>query len=291
VEKAEKRDLSFYRGREAAVATKHGKEDVSGPPMAPLGLHLRVPRDLDTDALGTFTGEVPRVGTPLEVALRKARMGMRATGLPLGLANEGSFGPHPEVPFLAGDHEILLFIDDALGIQVYEETFTSETNFAHCTVARGDDLDDFLRRVHFPGHGLIVRPNSPPQPSELLFKGITTWPDLVAAVGRCARASSDGCAHVETDMRAHMNPTRQRVIATLADRLARRLTTRCPSCGTPGWGRVGVVRGLPCEVCGSETDWVREEIHGCPRCPLRRTEPRSDGLHAANPAHCPWCNP
>lgn len=283
--------LHPYQGREAVLCTKHGKEQVIAPPlMAGVGLKLRVPDDVDTDTLGTFTREVPRIGTAREVALRKARLGMAAAGLPLGLANEGSFGPHPHLVFVPGDHEILLFVDDEMGIQVVEETISAETNFAHQDTTTVEDLGDFLKRVRFPSHGLIVRPNSGLEP-ELLFKGITTARILRDAVDRCARASEDGLAHVETDMRAHMNPMRQSVLRDLAVRLARRLASRCSQCGAPGWGLVDVVRGLPCEVCGGETDWVREEVYGCPRCPLRHNRPRSDGRHHADAENCPWCNP
>ncbi len=280
-----------YRGREAVLSTKHGKELVIGPPlMARLGLRLRVPLDLDTDTLGTFTGEVPRIGTPGEVALRKARLGMAATGLPLGLANEGSFGPYPLAPFVPGDHEVLTFLDDELGIQVTEELSTAETNFAHQVVREADALDDFLRRVRFPSHGLIVRPNARAQ-AAMIFKGITTVQVLAEAVARCTEASADGLALVETDMRAHLNPTRQTVLRDLAERLSLRLASPCSQCGAPGWGLVGVVRGLPCELCGWETDWVREEIHGCARCRLRRRRPRSDGRRFADAENCPRCNP
>lgn len=282
---------SVYQGRAVVCATKHRKEQIIGPLMARLGLRICVPMDLDTDALGTFSGEVPRLGSPHEVVVRKARLGMISMGLPLGLASEGSFGPHPAVPFVAGDHEILAFVDDGLGIQVTEELFSSETNFAYQVVAGIDGCRDFLRRARFPSHGLILRPNAGSPPWPLLVKGITTWAEFVDAMRRCAQASSDGLVHVETDMRAHMNPTRQRVIGILAERLARRLATRCPSCAAPGWGLVGVVRGLPCAVCGGATDWVRQEIHGCPLCQCKQTIPRSDGRHVADAAHCPWCNP
>lgn len=285
------RSIHPYRGREAVLSTKHGKERACAPPLAAsVGLKLRVPDGLDTDTLGTFTGEVPRIGTALEVALRKARLGMARAGLPLGLANEGSFGPHPQLMFVPGDHEILLFVDDEMGIQVVEETLSAATNFAHKETATVEDLGDFLKQARFPSHGLIVRPNSGLQPG-LLFKGITTPPLLAEAVERCAKASEDKLAHVETDMRAHVNPMRQSVLRDLADRLAQRLAARCSQCGAPGWGVVDVVRGLPCEGCGQETDWVREEIYGCPRCELRHNRPRSDGRRHANARDCPLCNP
>ena len=235
------------------MSTRHGKEQSIAPPLAAhLGMRVRVPADLDTDRLGTFTGEVARVGTPLEVARRKARLGMTATGLPLGLANEGSFGPHPSLPFIPADHELLLFVDDERGIEVAEETLSVDTNFANTTVAAAAELEaEFLQRARFPSHGLIARPQAGSEGAPLI-KGITTPAALRDAVARCAQASSDGMAHLETDMRAHMNPTRQAVLRGLAEQLAHRLATRCAACGTPGWGVVGVVRGLPCEQCGHE---------------------------------------
>ena len=280
-----------YHGKDAVLSTKHGKERaVASPLMEAVGIRLCVPHNLDTDALGTFTGDIPRVGTVLEVALRKARLGMAATGLPIGLAREGSFGPHPGVGWIPADAETLLFVDDEMGIQVTESILSQTTNFAYETCVDADELDQWLHKVHFPSHGLFVRPNSGLQPN-LLFKGLTSRMALREAVKRCAQASADGSAHVETDMRAHMNPTRLQVIAELAQRLGRRLATPCPECGTPGWGLVGVAPGLPCELCGLPTDGVREEIHGCPRCPLQQQRPRSDGKQTAYAGDCKWCNP
>ena len=249
-----------------------------------------MPPELDTDILGTFTGEIERHGTPREVALRKARLGMSATGASLGLASEGSFGPHPSVPLVPADHELLAFVDDELGTEVVESVLSLHTNFAHHSAITLADLQDLVVRAHFPSHGLIVRPNSGLQP-DLLFKGITDIGALQEAVERCSSASGDGLAHVETDMRAHMNPTRMRVIGELAERMSRRLATLCPQCATPGWGVVDVVRGLPCESCGYETGLVRAEVHGCPRCEHRQIHPRSDGLRVASAGDCTECNP
>lgn len=280
-----------YRGRKAALATKHQKERIFEQPLrAAVGIKLCVPDDLDTDLLGTFSGEVERHGTPREVALRKARLGMQATGLTLGLASEGSFGPDPRLPFVPADHELLAFVDAELGIEVVEQILSPNTNFAHETARTFEDLKDFLTRAYFPSHGLIVRPNSGLQPG-LLFKGITEFEALKEAVKRCASTSVDGLAHVETDMRAHMNPTRRQVLQEVALQLGRRLATLCPECLTPGWGLIDVTRGLPCEWCGGETQLVRTEIHGCTRCDHRESYPRGDGLRVASPRDCSWCNP
>ncbi|SMC05894.1 hypothetical protein SAMN00768000_2515 [Sulfobacillus thermosulfidooxidans DSM 9293] len=280
-----------YHGQKVALATKHEKEHVVGPPLQEIvGLEVCVPPHLDTDVLGTFSGEIPRNGTPAEVVIQKARMGMDALGLPLGLASEGSFGPHPQLLFVPGHHELLAFVDDRLGIEVTEQILSTETNYAHIEAHHVDDVTDFLQRAQFPSHGLIVRPNSGFS-SGLLFKGIINLEDLKKAIEQCRSASEDGLAHVETDMRAFMNPSRQRVLHELAIKLAHRLASLCPHCRTPGWGKVDVVRGLPCAWCGEETLLVRGEIFGCALCDYRETHPRSDGLEVAPPDNCPWCNP
>ena len=285
-------NADHYCGRKAALATKHGKERAIARPLrAGLGLTVTVEEDIDTDVLGTFTGEIERVGTPREVAIRKARMGMEASDLPLGLANEGSFGPHPFIPFFtASDHEILAFVDDNLGITVVEAYLTEHTNFDHWRARTIGDLDAFLKRAEFPSHALIVRPNDGLKHG-LIFKGITDIKTLEDAVNRCAAASADGAAHVETDMRAHVNPARRKVIRRAAFRLARRLSTHCPSCGSPGWGRVGSEKGLPCGYCHTPTEMIKHEIFGCPKCDHKEIKPPSDGREYAEQGQCPYCNP
>ncbi len=286
-------DPSPYRGRTAVMATKHQKEVVIGPPLSTaLGLALYVPPNLDTDALGTFTGEIPREGPPRSVAVRKARMGMEAAHMSLGLANEGSFGPFPSWPMVPADHEILVFLDDDLGIEVVEQWLSPETNFASVAVHPddADELTEFLGRVKFPGHGLIVRPHSGLREG-YLWKGIVDPAVLRDAVARAAAASQDGMAYVETDMRSHMNPSRQQVLATLAARLGERLAAACPACGAPGWGLIDVVRGLACESCGAATPLVKAEVFGCGRCSHQESNPPAHGLAAAPAGDCEWCNP
>lgn len=92
--------MNHWAGRQAVIGTMHGKEAVIGPRLSALGLTSLVPENFDTDRFGTFTGEVKRVGTQLEAARQKARAAMAATGAPIGVASEGSFGPHPAIPFL-----------------------------------------------------------------------------------------------------------------------------------------------------------------------------------------------
>lgn len=283
--------MSPYRDRQASLATQHGKQRaIAAPFLRILGIGIVTPRGLDTDALGTFSGEVERRGTPLEACLEKARLGMAASGLPFGLANEGSFGPHPLVPFIPGGVEIMTFVDDENGLVISESLIAEKTNYGHREARRLDDIEDWLPLVGFPSHALIVRPKSPDR-AEPAEKGLVDLDRLGAAIARAAGRSEDGLALVEPDMRAHLNPMRMASIRKLAVRLARRLATPCPICAAPGWGQTGTVKGLPCEDCTAPTGLVQFRVFRCGSCGHRAETPRPDGLQRASSQYCPECNP
>lgn len=282
---------SAYAGRRAALATMHAKERALGWPLrTALGLELVVPSGLDTDQLGTFSGEVPRPASARSVAEQKARLGMQAAGTDLGLASEGSFGPHPLIPFAPAGLELLAWIDAARDLCVIEELFVEKTNYAMERCTRWDALLGFAARAGFPGHALIIRPAGDTDP-QLLRKGLTTPAQLREAFDLLHGASPDGAVLVETDMRAHLNPTRMRSLRRLAAKLARRLRNHCPACACPGFGRTGISRGLPCAACATPTALALHELHSCPRCALQLNVPRPDGKTRAEPQHCPACNP
>jgi len=280
-----------YAGRSAVLATMHGKARAVAPAFAQrVGLNVVETAGLDTDALGTFSGETPRRGTMLETAVAKARLGMAATGLRLAIASEGSFGPHPQIPFLPAGIELMVFVDADRGWVIHESMIAERTNFAHLVSAPGAPLDTFLAQVGFPQHALMVRPNAGER-AAAWAKGIADRGDLDRAVAAAAAASADRCALIETDMRAHRNPTRMDALAGLATRLALRLAAQCPACSAPGWGRIDVTRNLPCELCGLPTHVIAAEIFGCAVCSHRESQPRPDGMVVAQAMHCDACNP
>jgi hypothetical protein len=282
--------ISSYVGKTIVLATKHEKERaVSHAFRRHLGANIAV-ADVDTDRLGTFSGEVERKGNPVEVALKKAKLGIRASGLPLGLANEGSFGPYSAVPFANVDMEILAFVDKDLGIEIVEQTESFMTNLTFCTARVGDNIEEFLKRARFGSHALVVRPNDGDK-FATIFKGIQKVSDLESAIEKCCALSPDGKAHLETDMRAHMNPTRMKVIRKLGYQMAKRLCRRCSDCSAPGWGLVDVEAGLPCSWCGLPTPLVFKEIYRCARCGHEEKKRRADGKESADAQHCPDCNP
>lgn len=297
---------SPFAGARVALATMHGKAEALAPAMATLGATLVVAQGIDTDALGTFSGEVPRTQPPLETAVAKARLAMRATGLPLGIATEGSFGPDPVIGLVPLHREIIVLVDERRGIVVSEQLHSHETNFAGCWLSAKDiradgvpadaadglcGLDEAqLQRWGFPEHALIVR-SEPFGPGAAVRKGIVDRVTLERAIRDCLAASGEGRVRVETDMRAHLNPTRMRNIALLAERLVERLRRPCPQCQAPGFGKQDVVLGLPCGGCGAPTSSVLAEVYGCPACGHRQERPRSDGRSFADPTYCDDCNP
>lgn len=286
-----------YSGQVVALATRHGKERVIGRALLwGLGAELLHVSSVDTDALGSFCGTVPRQGDALDACIAKAKAALREGGTELAIASEGSFGPHPHVPFLAAGVECMVFLDQQRGLTIREQLLARRTNFAHRPVSAPSpggpepELARWLEQVGFPRHALIVRPQGG-ETSGAVEKGLCSWDALERALQRAAATSSDGLALLETDMRAHCNPTRMASIRALAFRLVRRIATPCPACLSPGWGMVGQRPGLGCGACGLPTELVLAEEWACEVCSYREERPRRDGLLAADPGQCGWCNP
>ena len=280
--------VRFYSGRQVALLTRHGKERVIAPVLgSALGCGVEHVSGYDTDQLGTFTREIPRVGTQIEAARSKARIGMDLSGLALGVASEGSFGPDPVVGIFPWNVEMLVWIDDALGIEV-TGVAAGKTNFAHRLATSWEEAEVFARDTGFPGHGLVVRPQGELDPR--IRKGLDDWPALRAAFQWACDQADNHSAFLETDVRAHLNPTRMEMIRLAAVDLAARLNTLCPACGLPGYWLVERVAGLPCADCGAPTGETCAGIHACLKCTQRERRERQDQMHA-DPARCENCNP
>lgn len=277
-----------YRGRRLALLTQHGKERVIAPVLEPaLGCRVERVAGYDTDALGTFTRETPRAGTQLEAARRKARIGMELSALPLGLASEGSFGADPFAGVLPWNLELVILLDDGHGIEVIG-TAQAHAMSGHVLAATWDEAAAFARRAGFPAHHLVVRPERADHPR--FSKGIRRWAGLEAAFRSAAALSAGGRAFIETDLRAHANPTRRGNIRRAAEDLLAKLCSLCPACGTPGYGIVERIGGLPCADCGEPTREVRAERWGCLKCDHGHLRERTD-RRAADPGRCDQCNP
>jgi hypothetical protein len=210
-------------GALVALPTRHGKEQAIAPAFRThLDAIVRV-ADVDTDALGTFTGDVARPLGQAETAIEKARRGMTASGLSFAIASEGSYRPEGAMFTGCRNIEMLTLVGRHLAMPVTEISVDVESNFSHINIGaagyRSAAFWDFLAGAGFPEHALVVVPHGPiGRPP--VTRGIRSLDDLGVAVEAAMSASGVGLAHVETDMRAHMNPTRMRAITLLAERLA-----------------------------------------------------------------------
>jgi hypothetical protein len=272
--------MSEYRNRPVALLTRHGKERVIAPAFRDvLGAQIVHTDAFDTDLFGTFTGEIAREGTQRDAARRKAEQGMALTGLPLGVANEGSFGPSP-FGFGSWNVEIALFLDRERGIEVAGVAQGPASDRSVCA-RTGHDVDAFAASVGFPAQGIVVR-----GADGSLAKDVR---DVDALRGAFSRARAHGDVTLETDLRAHANPTRMARIAEAALDLARRLATPCPECAAPGFGPQRVETGLPCCACATPSSLTRAVISCCVACAAESRTAADEPC--ADPTWCPRCNP
>jgi hypothetical protein len=276
----------MFRNRELVVATMHQKEKVIAPILeSKIGAVCRVSNQLNTDLLGTFSGEVVRVDTPVEAAKKKCLQAMELSGCDLAVASEGSFGPHPYIPFISCDEEILFFYDKKNNLEIVAREISLETNFAKEEVKTLEQLQAFTARVLFPSHGLIVKDAH----QNIIEKGITEEKRLNELF---IEASERGLTiWLETDMRALYNPTRMSVIEKTTYKLVELLKSTCPKCSYPGFTVVQVVPGLPCQSCHMPTKSVLKHIYKCKNCTYEEEKYFPNHKKAEDAMYCDFCNP
>lgn len=275
-----------YCGEKALLATQHGKGVAVAPAFhGVLGMHVEE-FEVDTDSLGTFTGEIERVGTPKEVVIAKARLAMAKSGAPYAIASEGSVGVDPYIPFINSDIEHMAFIDELRGFSLVETIRSTEILAQTIRVQSDTALEEFLSKADFPNHKLIIR--SLETPITFSIKGIESHAQLKSALSEALKNFPQ--VIVESDLRAHCSPSRMANISQAARRLALRLSNLCPECTTPGWGVVSHLKGLPCSDCGEiSEEALRVEIMGCVKCSFTQ-EGKILG-EAIDPGRCDLCNP
>lgn len=284
--------IDLFRGRLGAIATMHRKEAAMADRLQQgLAIKTMVPSNFNTDAFGTFTRDVPRAGTQIEAARRKAKAALEMTGATLAFASEGTFGPHPSLPFLPCNRELVLLLDLDHGLELVGEAVSTETNFRHQRITQVEDAVAFAKSIGFPDHGLVVRVDPDTGMEAPIRKGIVSEAELVEAVEWAIATAPNHTAHVETDMRAMMNPTRMKVIAEATEDLLRRVHQTCPQCDAPGFDVTRQLPGLPCELCGFPTGLVHTSIYQCRQCGFQHELLFPYGNSTADPGQCSYCNP
>lgn len=280
-----------WAGRTAVLATMHGKEAAIAPVLARFtGLRVVVPDGFDSDRFGTFSRDIPRAGSALDAARAKIAAGFACRpDATVGLASEGSFGPHPALPFVPLGTELVLLVDRTHGLEL------AGWHRAPAPYARGERVTSLeaahalAARMGFPAQGLIAMAmaDGAPAPRHGLHKALDTPTALDAAVAH--ELAARGEAWLETDLRAHRCPRRMRRIRRAALALVRAWRSRCPACARPGFMPATSVPGLPCGWCRHPTALPLAHRLHCDGCGHAAEQPVRQAL--ADPAHCDHCNP
>ena len=280
--------LERFENRKLLIATKHGKESVIAPLLEKrLGVTCFTDPNLDTDVLGTFSGEIERESDPVSTLRKKCLWAMERNNCDLAVASEGSFGPHPTIFFANSDDEFLILIDHRHGLEILVREISTETNFNGSDINSEQELLEFAEKSRFPTHALILRPAK--SDNRHIAKGITTLEELKRAY--TAIRQEFKTVFAETDMRAMYNPSRMAVIARAAQKLVDKIESTCPQCQTPGFGVVEARQGLKCALCGLPTRSTLSYIYQCQKCAFEEEKSYPHGKTAEDPRHCDYCNP
>ena len=283
---------SWFAGRTLAIATMHHKEKAIAPLLTErLGVEVMIPQGFNTDQFGTFTRDIKRRGTQIETARQKIEAVLQLTGADLAIASEGSFCPHPSLPWITCDREILVLRDQTHNLEFVGQVISEKVNHQYQTVRDWPSVLAFAEQVGFPKQGLVMMATPHSTDSQAIFKGITQESALKNAFETLMARSTTGEIHLETDLRALFNPTRMQVIAETTQALIQILEKSCPQCACPGFSVTRQQPGLPCGWCSTPTSLILFELYECQRCQFSEERYFPQQMQVADPAYCGFCNP
>lgn len=282
--------LELFRGRDLVIATMHGKERVIAP-LVERYLEVRTllpPRSFDSDRFGTFTRDVKRAGDQWEAARMKALVAMDLAGCDLAVASEGGFTPDPSIPFAVSNLELVLLVDRKNGYECAGTCRVLNTNACGQYVESVQEAVEVARGLGFPAHGVIVRRT---ETSNDLNKDLATMIEFERVVRKLFARPFTRRIYLETDLRAHRNPTRMAVIEQATRDLLKNIASLCPECSAPGFAPIASESGLRCSRCRMPTQASAQEVYACGRCHTRVKKSLADEGLKADPAACAYCNP
>lgn len=280
--------MQMFQNRKLLIATKHQKEIVIAPILeTELGVRCFVDNAFDTDTLGTFSGEIDRLLDPVSTAREKCLQAMKKNNCHLGIASEGSFGPHPSMFFIPADDEIIIFIDTLNNIEIVVREISTSTNFNGKEIRNQEELFEFAHRVDFPNHGIILRKSK--EENTDIHKGIIDKEILEKTFNLLY--SRYNVVYAETDMRAMYNPTRMNVIKQATQTLVQKIKSTCPRCQMPGFGITEAKKGLLCRLCNMPTNSTLSYLYVCQHCQHTKEEMYPNKKTNEDPMYCDYCNP
>ena len=280
--------MNWFENRSVVIATRHAKEKVISPMLEThFRMQVILPENFDSDAFGTFSGEVERPDDALNTLRLKCIAAMQAANCDLGIGSEGSFGPHPFYGFGYAGEELMMLIDQKNQLEITVSMICPETNFSGSQIEDVNQLEAFAVRAQFPSHALILR--NAKGGVEMILKGLNDRTKLLSAYELIRNRY--GSVYAETDMRAMYNPTRMKAISRLTQKLIEKIKCECPECGTPGFEVRESIRGLPCRVCNVPTRSALVHLYACSKCNCIREKKYPHGKESEDPTFCDSCNP
>ena len=278
----------YFRGKQLHIVSKHRKQDCFEPALnGQLGFVCDTVSAVDTDLLGTFSGEVERTLAPLDCAREKCRQALAYCGDGYLLASEGSFGAHPTLGWVASGEEWLVFYDIKEAFEVMVRNTTLDTCFYGESLVNVEQCLQFLHKVDFPNQGIILK--NARENAQVICKNLHTHQEVLDKVTEWIALGAS--PYIETDMRAMHNPTRRQHLTQMGHLLADALSSICTACGWYGFSVTSVERGLPCGWCGNATESVLAENYTCKKCNHSESKKFPRGKEQENPQFCNYCNP
>ncbi len=270
---------TWYR-RRALIVTKHGKERVITPLLQrtfAMQVELLL---LNTDVHGTFTGEVPRVGSAKETLQRKIADAFPFTDRgDIVVASEGTFFQDMLGPV---DIELVAIHEVGFESPIVGVCRSYNSNAARFQVCDEVTVQRAIAAIGLPSHGAVLRVDG-----AVFEKGIHE----VQILTNLAREflGKGTAVEIESDMRAYHNPRRMRTIARACADAIRSACIFCPSCDEPGFCVVEAIPGAPCEWCHMPTSIAKAHRIACRCCGFEVVS--ETGTPYAEQRWCPDCNP
>lgn len=265
------------------LVTKHEKEQILRALFEEHGIHLLGEARLDTDEFGTFTGTIKRMDDALITARKKAERAHQLFRHPWIMSSEGSFVPHPMVPFATVNIEVL-WSEDFVRQQGF---WISHSTLETCAQRRTFDSEvafiDWLESIDFPQQGVwMIQAGS-------IFHPVATWQELEVFLHDVWKQGDTWEA--ETDQRAHRNPLRRKAIFEAGKKWLEAYQSTCPSCAARGFYPRKTDGYKRCLACGTPTQTPANKVWTCYHCSCEQSEPIDPHHRYEDPMYCSHCNP
>jgi hypothetical protein len=186
------------------IVTKHEKHKIITPLFSEAFNINPELLEFDTDTLGTFTPEKKRKLDIKHTLLAKAKIGLQDNKYMHSISSEGSFYPHPFLPGIHLNTELVCIVNHQNEYLIAEYT-TPKIVFGKDQIHNLTELETFLKNYQFPSHQVIVQTKNWLGISKF-HKQDFTEQELKNLLKKYKKFT------IYTDQRANKNPTRQLAI-------------------------------------------------------------------------------